>query len=251
MVLLARGSRGFFASRARQAPQESSRGPTQESNRRPLMTSPANSTTNSELKACPTCGLVQRVRELASHEKARCARCDAGVDWGGRGAHGNLGTLTTALAALALYPVAITLPIMRLEQFGHATEASVWSGSLGLLRDGEWIVGGLVMVCSVILPLLKLTALVVLCLSERFSSRHRAGFYRAIEVSGRWGMLDVLLVAVVVAWVKVGDLVEVTPGPAALAFTLCVVLSLIASARFDPHSIWTDEAPSLEDLQHE
>jgi len=163
------------------------------------------------------------------------------VSCGSRNAAGNLGTLTTAIAALLIYPVAISLPIMRLERFGHSTEASVWSGSIGLLREGELFVGGLVLLCSVILPLLKLSGLVLLCTTERFSSEHRASFYRAIEYSGRWGMLDVLLVAVVVAWVKVGDLVEVTAGPAALAFTVCVVLSLIASARFDPHALWIDE----------
>ena len=54
-------------------------------------------------------------------------------------------------------------------------------------------------------------------------------------------MLDVLLIAVVVAWVKVGDLVEVTPGPATLTFTLVVLFSLLASAWFDPHSIWDED----------
>ena len=55
-------------------------------------------------------------------------------------------------------------------------------------------------------------------------------------------MLDVLLVAVVVAWVKVGDLVEISPGPAAFAFTLVVILSLVATAIFDPHALW-EETP--------
>jgi len=198
-----------------------------------------------DLRACPTCGLVQRVRPLVEGERACCPRCEALVSRGGQGATGNLGALTTALAALAIYPVAISLPIMRLERFGHSTEASVWSGSVGLLREGELFVGGLVLLCSIVLPLMKLVGLVALCTSERLSRRHRARFYRAIELSGRWGMLDVLLVAVVVAWVKVGDLVEVTPGPAALAFSLCVVLSLVASARFDPHALWLEAAAAV------
>ena len=53
-------------------------------------------------------------------------------------------------------------------------------------------------------------------------------------------MLDVLLVAVVVAWVKVGDLVEIAPGPAAFAFTAVVLLSLLSAALFDPHALWAD-----------
>lgn len=157
-------------------------------------------------------------------------------------ARGNAPAFSAAIAALLIYPFAILLPIMRLEQLGHSTEASIWSGSLGLLREGELFVGGIVLLCSVVLPLVKLLGLVVLCTSDRFATRHRARFYRGIEMAGRWGMLDVLLIAVVVAWVKMGDLVEVRPGPAALAFTLCVLLSLIASARFDPHALWEDLA---------
>jgi paraquat-inducible protein A len=196
--------------------------------------------TSPDLRACPTCGLVQRVPALTAEERARCARCDGVVVCGARAAVGNAGALHAALAGLALYPFAVGLPILRLERFGHMTEASVWSGSVGLLREGEWFVGGVVLLCSVVLPLLKLTGIVVLCLGERFPTRHRAAFYRGVEATGRWGMLDVLLVAVVVAWVKVGDLVQVAAGPAAFAFTVLVLLSLVASARFDPHALWRE-----------
>ncbi len=208
------------------------------------MNAEAPSTSNAALRACPTCGLVQRVPSLSATEQARCTRCDGLVVCGARSAQGNSGALAAALAALLLYPFAVSLPMMRLERFGHATEASIWSGSLGLLREGELFVGGIVLLCSVVLPLLKLSGLVFLCLSERFSAKHRGSFYRAIELAGRWGMLDVLLVAVVVAWVKVGDLVQVSAGPAAAAFTACVLLSLVASARFDPHALWRESKAS-------
>jgi paraquat-inducible protein A len=200
------------------------------------------------LRACPTCGLIQSVRALEPGEEALCARCDALVCCERNLARGNLASLSAAIAALIIFPLAISLPIMQLERFGHSTEASVWSGSIGLLVEGEIFVGVLVLVCSVILPLVKLGGLVFLCTSERLPSKHRASFYRAIEMSGRWGMLDVLLVAVVVAWVKIGDLVEVTAGPAALAFSVVVVLSLIASARFDPHALWVKDSDSSIDV---
>jgi len=193
------------------------------------------------LKACPTCGLVQEVPEVAPRQVARCRRCGVVVVHGSRLSRGNTPALGAALAALCLYPIAILLPIMRLERFGHSSEASIWNGSLGLLREGEIFVGGIVLLCSVIVPLVKLVGLVTLCTSERLSQKHRAHFYRGVEIAGRWGMLDVLLVAVVVAWIKMGDLVEVSAGPAALAFTLCVLLSLVASAWFDPHAIWEEE----------
>ena len=82
----------------------------------------------------------------------------------------------------------------------------------------------------------------MLC-SGRFSLRHhhRALTYHLIEWTGRWGMLDVLLVAVLVALVKLGDLMQISAGPGATAFATVVILSLLASACFDPHSLWSSD----------
>ncbi len=148
-------------------------------------------------------------------------------------------TTAAALAALLLYPFAVGLPIMTIERFGHTRASSIWTGTWELLEGGEYFVGLVVLACSIVIPLLKLVGLLSITLFGRVLSRHwRAATYRWIEWAGRWGMLDVLLIAVVVAWVKVGDLVEVTPGPAAVTFTTVVLLSLFASAWFDPHAIW-------------
>ena len=109
---------------------------------------------------------------------------------------------------------------------------------------------------SIVLPLGKLLALVGITGSRSWlARRHRALTWRVVELTGRWGMLDVLLVAVVVAWLKVGAVVEVTPGPGAVAFTACVFLSLLASAWFDPHALWSDasrgDAPPNEAYERE
>ena len=101
--------------------------------------------------------------------------------------------------------------------------------------------------CSVVLPLGKLGALLVLSAGGlHLRHHHRALTYHLVEWTGRWGMLDVLLVAVLVAVLKLGDVVEVSAGPAALAFTSCVVLSLLASAFFDPLSLLSS-AGSLDE----
>ena len=144
-----------------------------------------------------------------------------------------------SLAALALFPSAVTLPIMRIEEMGHSTEASVWSGALSLLRSGDLFVGAVVFLCSIVFPLLKLGGLIALTAGRGgLQRRARRISWRIVDLTGRWGMLDVLLVAIVVAWVKVGDLVEIRPGPAAISFTLVVLLSLLATALFDAHALW-------------
>ena len=135
--------------------------------------------------------------------------------------------------------MAVFLPIMRVERFGDLQDKSIWSGTIGLIEEGAWAVGIVVFLCSLVIPLMKLSGIMMLT-SKRtfFSRRRRASTYRMIERAGRWGMLDVMLISVVVAWLKMGDLVAVHPGPAAWTFTGCVLLSLFASASFDPHALW-------------
>ena len=194
------------------------------------------------LRGCPGCGLVHRVPALPARHAARCVRCGARIA-SSRGPRPNERAAAAALAALLLYPLAISLPILRLERFGRASAASIWEGSVGLIADGEWLVGAAVFLCSIVVPLLKLLTVLLLCCSPRRLGRvQRARAWRAVELAGRFGMLDVLLVAVLVAWLKLGDLVEVRAGPAAVAFTACVLCSLLASAWFDAHALWEEAA---------
>jgi paraquat-inducible protein A len=161
----------------------------------------------------------------------------------------NRRTTAFAFAGLVLYPVAISLPMIRVEQFGHHNDASILEGTATLLSGGHVLVGVVVLLCSIVLPLGKLLSLLVLSAGGLMMRReHRALTYHVVEFTGRWGMLDVLLVAILVAVLKLGDMVEVSAGPAALAFTACVVLSLLASSAFDPHSLWAD-ADTVIDLK--
>lgn len=208
-------------------------------------------------ETCACCGLVQALPEVPSGHEACCARCDHALPELGH-VHGaasapvadHTPTLAAALAAVVLYPFAVGLPIMEIERFGARSEASVLSGGIGLLEDGQLLVGAVVLLCSVLLPVGKLVSLIVLsAFGGRLTRRRRLVTWRVIELTGRWGMLDVLLIAVLVAVVKLKDLVTVSPGPAALAFTGVVLLSLLASAWFDPHAFWraAPVVPLVED----
>jgi paraquat-inducible protein A len=193
------------------------------------------------LEACHCCGLVQRVPALGPGTRAVCALCRTVVSRLGRRRAKNRHTAALALAALVLYPLAISLPVMTVERFGHRTEASILAGSVELVADGAVFVGLVVLACSVVFPFLKLVGLLAIT-SGMLRRRQRALTYRLIEWTGRWGMLDVLLVALVVAAMKLGDLLSVSAGPGALAFTVTVLLSLLASASFDPHALWEERA---------
>lgn len=192
------------------------------------------------MRACHCCGLVHRVPGVAPGTDALCTRCATVIR---HGVHPRAISRTAALslAALILYPVALALPVMTIERFGHEHAASIWGGMVGLLAEGHWGVGIAVLVLSIVAPVAKLVMLFALCAGDRILHRgHRAMTYRLVEFVGRWGMADVLLVAVLVAAAKLGDLVEVTPGPGVIVFGAVVVLSLLASMSFDPHAIWED-----------
>ncbi|MBI1367347.1 MAG: paraquat-inducible protein A [Planctomycetes bacterium] len=192
------------------------------------------------LRGCPRCGLVQRVPAIEPGHEARCARCGHRIQRAGDPSSNRL-CAAIALAALLFYPLGISLPVIRLEQLGHIHESNIWSGCISLMTHGQLGIGLVVLVCSIIIPVLKLVGLLVLSTRPRtIGAEHQARMYRWIEIAGRWGMIDVLLVAVLIAAVKLGDLATVSPGPGVLAFGACVLLSLIASAVFNPHAIWED-----------
>lgn len=193
------------------------------------------------LKACHCCGLVHRVPAMIAGEEAVCVRCASVVDADGRsGLQSAARCLAAAVGGLVLYFPAILLPILKIEKLGHHHQASLLGGTIDLLWHGSWFVGLVVLVFSIIIPLIKILALIELSWISLMGRQHRAWTYRVVEWAGRWSMMDVLLLALMVTLVKLGDLVEFSLGPAVWAFVLCVVMSLIASAMFDPHAIWEE-----------
>jgi paraquat-inducible protein A len=195
-----------------------------------------------DLRACGCCGLVQQVGDVPAGFVARCCRCHDVVLHGGRGGTKTLArTAALALAALILYPLAMSLPVMEIEQLGRSHSTTILSGAAALIGEGQVAIGVIVLVCSVVIPLFKLLGLFALTAGNLLLSRRRRALtYRLVEWTGRWGMVDVLLVALLVAIVKLGDFVDVHPGPGAVAFAAVVVLSLLASASFDRTVIWEE-----------
>lgn len=186
--------------------------------------------------------MIQRIAPLGRGHAALCVRCRAVVATPGRPrAHAHVAAFS--LAALILYPFAMSLPVLRIEKFGHAQSATIWSGTVELLADGQLAVGILIFLCSIVIPLLKLLGLLAVSAGGiMLGPQQRMLTFRAIDLIGRWGMIDVLLVAILVAAVKLGNWADVHAGPGVLAFAAVVVLSLAASASFDPLRIWEEEA---------
>ena len=196
-----------------------------------------------KMVACATCGLVQRVNEPPAGFAAECARCGGVILE--RGIAGPEVTTALTLAALILYIPANAYPILRMSFYGAYSENTVWDGVVTLARQDQWLVALIVFLASIVVPLLKLAVLFFLVASARARTtrwqRLRTSLYRFIDVVGPWAMLDVFLLAILVALVKMGEVATVLPGPGLLAFAGVVVLTIVASASFDPRLIWNTE----------
>jgi paraquat-inducible protein A len=181
--------------------------------------------------SCPRCGERHRLPTRRAGRLHRCRRCGERIVGDAERRLARQRVMAFSLASLVLYPLAIGLPIMTLAQFGHARSTSVIGGVSTLWSEGHPILATVVAACSVVLPLGKCLAMLGLSLvpgDPRCSRRSR--LVHLLEVSGRWGMLDVLLVAGLVAAVKLGELVRIEPGPGAIAFVACVVMAILGSA---------------------
>jgi paraquat-inducible protein A len=190
--------------------------------------------------ACNTCGLVQRIEALQPGSAAECCRCGSIV---GKHPVDSLGrTAAFSLAALIFFVPANVYPILLMDFYGAYSENTVWDGCVTLYRDGQWPVATIVFLASILIPLLKLLGLFFLVVVTKFRStfwRHeRTSIYKVIDVIGPWAMLDVFLLAILVALVKLGNIATVLPGRGLIAFTAMVVFTILASASFDPTLIW-------------
>lgn len=190
-----------------------------------------------KITSCHCCGLVQTLPLLSEGQKVVCCRCATPLVHATTSR--NHWTVAWSISALAFYIPAMVLPLLRIEQLGHRHEDSLLSGLIALFAQDYWLVGIVVLLFSVLLPPLKLLALLTLSSKVLLTYHHqRALLYRTVELLGRWGMLDVMLVAILVAFVKLGNLVSIQAGLGLIAFTLLVLLSLLASLTFNPHLMW-------------
>ena len=135
------------------------------------------------------------------------------------------------------------LPIMSFEYYGAVEHNTVWSGVVNLAKSGMWFVAAVVFLASMVVPLIKIGALFLLAFSLKKGrgARWKTALYRLISAIGTWAMLDVFLLSILVAVVKLGQLAHVEPGPGALPFTLVVVFTLLATQSFDPKLLWRHE----------
>ncbi|MEO5378060.1 MAG: paraquat-inducible protein A [Magnetococcus sp. DMHC-6] len=151
-------------------------------------------------------------------------------------------SMALTLTAFILYIPANLLPVMTVIHFGRGEPNTILSGVIALIKEGMWPLALVVFVASIVVPLLKLIALTFLLVSVRIKSRWRLKdrtlLYRIIESVGRWSMVDIFVISLMVALVDFGAVATIEAGPGATFFGAVVVITLLAAESFDPRLIW-------------
>lgn len=188
------------------------------------------------LASCPTCGRLGPV--AAGH----CRRCGTTLHL--RKPESLARTISLLAAAIAFYIPAMSLPVMRVSGLGGGEENTILSGVVTFWQMGSYPVAIIIFTASVLIPILKIVALVWLCLAavgKVGGSRHKLALtYHITELLGRWSMVDVFVVAILACLVRLGSLMTITPGPAALSFAAVVILTMFSAMSFDPRLL-TDQ----------
>jgi paraquat-inducible protein A len=170
----------------------------------------------------------------------RCPRCHAHLHR--RKPHSLVLTAVLVACAAVLYIPANLLPVMNTRSLIDDERDTIMSGVLVLLQSGSWPIAIVVFIASIVVPLLKILALAVLIFSAwRGSERHRlqrSELFRLVEFIGRWSMLDVYAVSLLVALVQIRSLAFISVGWGALAFASVVILTTVAARTFDERLLW-------------
>ena len=190
--------------------------------------------------SCHDCALTVELPSGDDHTAVHCPRCRSAVHR--RKKNSLARTWALVITAAILYVPANIFPVMRVTSLGTAQEDTILSGVLYLLHHGMWPLALVVFFASVLVPMLKLISIIYLLLSVERSSRwrpvDRTRLYRITEAVGRWSMVDIYVVTILVALVSLGNLATIEAGMGAVFFGGVVVITIIAAESFDPRLIW-------------
>ncbi len=186
------------------------------------------------LAGCHTCGKVSPV------SARKCPRCGTTLHVRKPGSIQR--TIAFMAAATALYIPSHILPVMTVVELGVVTHNTILGGMLMFWRTGAYPIAIVIFTASILIPLLKIVALSWLCAAATGkvhpSPATLGKLYWFTELLGRWSMVDIFVVGILVSLVQLGNYMTITPGSGALAFAGVVLLTMFAAMSFDPRLLW-------------
>jgi len=193
---------------------------------------------DASLIVCPHCDLLQRLPVLAPGASARCPRCNKEL-WRRREDSLNR-TLALTQAAAVLYIIANSVPMLGLTIVGRAASTTVIGGVQTLWQDGQEIVAVLVFFTVILAPALQIGLMLAIVLGAMRPSAPRwvGTLLRHHPTTGTWSMIEVMMLGVLVALVKIADYATVIPGVALFVLGGLVFVLAAMQSSFDAREVW-------------
>ncbi|MGF1688379.1 paraquat-inducible protein A [Photobacterium japonica] len=194
-----------------------------------------------------SCHICAQLNPMTDEKHPRCCRC-----------HGKLHpyapdrmlqrSWALLIAACVFLLPANLYPMMYTVSLGKSEGSTIMEGVVLLWQLKSYPIAAVIFIASIIIPLSKVFALVWLyihakkgVLTDEKKAIRNLKLYRMTEFIGRWSMIDIFVVAILVALVQLQNLMAIYPGPAALSFACVVLLTMLSAMTFDPRVFWQKE----------
>ncbi|MBW2503157.1 MAG: paraquat-inducible protein A [Deltaproteobacteria bacterium] len=188
--------------------------------------------------ACHECDLVHEIPPMPARAAARCVRCNAVLF---RAKSDSVDrTLAWTLSGLILYAVAVSFPFLAMKSGAIVQETALISGVQQLYLQGEGALAILVLLTCIIVPLIQMLGLlyVFFPLKCRLRVKYAMQAFRLFQHVKPWSMMEIYLLGILVAIVKLGKMATIVPGLAVLAFGLLIFVLAFAISSVDAHMVW-------------
>ncbi|RLA20899.1 MAG: paraquat-inducible protein A [Gammaproteobacteria bacterium] len=197
-----------------------------------------NSMQIEEMVACHECDLLVKKRPVAYGEKGCCPRCGNKLYEPKKDSVSRC--MAMAMSGLILIIPANFLPLVTMELLGRTEEDTLISGVLALYREDYWFVALIVFMAGSFVPFLKLLLMlfVTICLKMNLRPRSLPWLFRFYHEVDTWGMLEVYLLAILIAAVKLLDLAEILPGVGLYCFVGLLLTTILLSVNLDEAQFW-------------
>ncbi|SPD75612.1 putative paraquat-inducible protein A [uncultured Desulfobacterium sp.] len=191
-----------------------------------------------DIIACPDCDLLQRIPEIPPGGKACCLRCGHIIAQNKPDSLGR--TLALTFAAAIVLVIANVTPLMGLSAVGRHASTTILGGGLKVWLQGEEITAMLVAFCTVVAPATYIACMLTLLLAvKRRPAPSWVGILlRASKFNYPWAMVEVMMLGILVALIKIADLATVVPGIGMYAVGALIILFAGISVNFDPNEVW-------------
>ena len=190
--------------------------------------------------SCRVCAKLMHPKQLNKQQFERCPRCHSRVYQ--RVPNSIAQSWALLISGFMLYIPANILPIMTLNKAGVMRTDTIMSGIINLVNIGMEPIAVIVFIASILVPLLKMLGLALILLAVQFNwqrnNRLKTNMFHIIEFVGRWSMLDIFVISILLGIVKFNKVASVDIEPAALLFALVILLTMYAALSFDSRLIW-------------